>query len=66
MHGWEAVFLAISFKFGVGRWVPYTIRLAHAKQLKARVRTSREFHIFKEPLGKEMIRGTGRGEEIKE
>lgn len=63
VRGWEAAFLAVSFKFGVGRRVPYTIRFAHAKELKARVRKSREFYIFKAPLGKEKNTGGGGGEE---
>lgn len=34
MRGWEAAFLAVSFKCSVGRWVPDTIPPAHAKQFK--------------------------------
>lgn len=59
--GWEATFLAVSFKFGVSGWVPSTIRLAHAKQLQARVRMSREFHDFKAPSRKGNNPGVRRG-----
>lgn len=34
VRGWEAAFFAVSFKCIVGGWVPYTVPLAHAKQLK--------------------------------
>lgn len=36
LGGWETPFLAASFQFAVSGWMPSTIRLAHAKQLKSR------------------------------
>lgn len=59
MGEWEAAFLAVSFTLGMGGWVPSTIRLSYATQLKSIARTSEELRILKAQLGQEIIQGWG-------
>lgn len=69
LGGWETPFLAASFQFGVSGWVPSTVRLAHAKQLKIQSQKDQRVPHFKAPSRKGNNPGVpsrrGRGQEKK-